>query len=390
MSMNLFAQITKVDQAKRLVYGRACQEVVDRSGEIFDYQTSVPYFKAWSDGIGKDTDGKSLGNVRAMHGKISAGKVTAIDFNDGDKAVDICAKIVDDNEWNKVQEGCYTGFSIGGSYVGDKKTEKIADKDVVRYTANPTEISLVDQPCVPTAKFFDIVKADGAIEKVAFQMPAPDPSEVQGTNEEVAAFAKALNDGGLKMADAIRLVKEYTPTPHPLIVAVADMLKAEGVLVAELDAAKGEAFDALIAKQLTPEEVGAVAKAAPGAMVKGLRGAVIAKGTGAYTQKIHDMLGEMGAKCAKAAEGDLSKSAPDIQKMVADAVAAAVLKMPVPHVTLRAMTKGAPEKTTGDSTKVGIESLTKEDYVLGWDGKPDYVLSLAQKQYKVDQAKANS
>ena len=35
--MKLFAGITKVDEAKRLVYGRAVQEVADRADEIFDY-----------------------------------------------------------------------------------------------------------------------------------------------------------------------------------------------------------------------------------------------------------------------------------------------------------------------------------------------------------------
>ncbi len=199
MTMRLFAQITKVDEAKRTVIGRACQEMPDRADEIFDYESSKPYFKAWSDEFAKDTDGKSLGNVRAMHGKVAAGKLTALDFHDTDKAIDVAAKIVDDNEWAKVLEGIYTGFSIGGSYVGDKKTEKVAGKDIVRYTAKPSEISLVDSPCIPSAKFFDVVKADGAIAKVEFKAPA---IEVTGTDEEVKEFAAALNEKGLSMADA--------------------------------------------------------------------------------------------------------------------------------------------------------------------------------------------
>ena len=35
--MQVFAQIRKVDEAKRLVFGRAAAEEVDRSGEIMDY-----------------------------------------------------------------------------------------------------------------------------------------------------------------------------------------------------------------------------------------------------------------------------------------------------------------------------------------------------------------
>jgi len=105
MGMNLFAQLTKVDEEKRLVYARAAQEVVDKSGEIMDYEGSKPNFKAWSAEFSKDTDGKSLGNVRAMHGKISVGKLTKIDFNDEEKAIDVCLKVIDNNEWQKVLEG---------------------------------------------------------------------------------------------------------------------------------------------------------------------------------------------------------------------------------------------------------------------------------------------
>lgn len=166
----IFAQLQKVDAEKRLVYGRAVQEVVDKSDEIFDYAGSKPYFKAWSAEVSKDSGGKSLGNLRAMHGKVAAGKLTAIDFNDAAKAIDVCAKVVDDAEWNKVMEGVYTGFSIGGKYVGEKTTEKFDGRDVQRYVADPSELSLVDRPCVGTSKFFDVVKVVGGKEVQIIKM----------------------------------------------------------------------------------------------------------------------------------------------------------------------------------------------------------------------------
>jgi hypothetical protein len=189
MNMRIFAQITKVDVAKREVWGRATQEVVDKAGEIFDYESSKPHFKAWSEGFAKDTDGKSLGNIRSMHGKVAAGKVINIDFNDAEKAIDIGTKIIDDNEWEKVQEGVHTGFSIGGSY--EKKWADPENKAVMRFTANPVEISLVDSPCVPTAKFFDVVKADGVVEQKEFKASdAPDLKKFMG--EEVWDVSTAL------------------------------------------------------------------------------------------------------------------------------------------------------------------------------------------------------
>ncbi len=207
--MKLFAQIRKVDEAKRLVFGRLAQETVDKSDEIMDYESSKPYFKAWSDAIAKDTGGKSLGNLRAMHGKVAAGKFTAIDFNDAEKAIDVCAKVVDDGEWKKVCEGVYTGFSIGGSYVGDKAVEKVDGKDVTRYTANPSEGSLVDRPCIPTARFFEVQKADGTTARVDFVSPgAADDVTVNGTADEVAQLGKLMNERGLSLSQVIAKIAE--------------------------------------------------------------------------------------------------------------------------------------------------------------------------------------
>lgn len=220
--MKLFAQIRKVDEEKRLVFGRAAEEAVDKADEIMDYASSKPHFQKWSEEIAKDTGGKNLGNVRAMHGKVAAGGLTAIDFNDADKAVDVCAKIVDDNEWKKVLGGIYTGFSIGGSYVGEKKVEKSdGGKDVTRYTAKPNEISLVDRPCMPNAKFFEVQKADGSLTKIDFQ-PSPAETEdvtVNGTADEIAELGKLMNAHGLSLAD---LLEKAVPA------FIADKEKAKG------------------------------------------------------------------------------------------------------------------------------------------------------------------
>lgn len=205
MNPSMFAQIRKVDEQKRLVFGRLAEEKVDKADEIMDYASSKPHFQKWSEDVAKDTGGQSMGNLRAMHGKVAAGKFIAVDFNDAEKAIDVCAKVVDDNEWKKVLEGVYTGFSIGGSYVGDKKVEKADGRDVTRYTAKPTEGSLVDRPCMHGAKFFEVQKADGSLQKVDFA--AEDTSEddvtVNGTAEEVAALGKMMNEHGLTLADLL-------------------------------------------------------------------------------------------------------------------------------------------------------------------------------------------
>ena len=161
--LQLFIPITKIDQEKRLVYGEITSEGVDKSGEAFDYDTSKPYYEKWSSEIEKATEGKSVGNLRVMHTAKVAGKLTDISFDDATKRVSCVAKIVDDAEWNAVQEGLYSGFSQGGRYV--KRWEQEGKK---RYTVDPSEVSLVDNPCLSTARF-QVVKADGAIEERGFK-----------------------------------------------------------------------------------------------------------------------------------------------------------------------------------------------------------------------------
>lgn len=204
-----FARLTKIDESNRLVYGRACQEVPDHTGEIFDYEKSVPHFRAWSDEMSKATGGQSQGNIRAMHGKVAAGRVDALTYCDDEFAIDICAKIVDDNEWQKCLQGVYTGFSIGGSY-----GEKWADGANTRYEAKPTEISLVDRPCIPTATFFSIQKSDGSIMQKSFQTAEAETEyQVTGTPEEADALAKLLATNKMSIGDAVRAVSAALDAP---------------------------------------------------------------------------------------------------------------------------------------------------------------------------------
>lgn len=186
-NLSIFVPVFKVDAKKRIVYGTAVVEEVDRSGEIFDYASSKPEFEKWSAGFEKATDGKSKGNVRAMHGKVAAGKLQDIGFDDKRKAIDVAAKIVDADEWKKVEEGVYTGFSIGGAYL-----KRWQDGDHKRYTARPAEISLVDLPCGPSATF-SMIKADGSEELRKFAAPAATEPVVKTiTNDDVAARAEEL------------------------------------------------------------------------------------------------------------------------------------------------------------------------------------------------------
>ena len=199
--MQIFARITKVDESTGKVYGRAVQEVPDRSGEIFDYESSKPNFVKWSGDIAKVTDGKSVGNVRAMHGKVAAGKLSELNFIDAEKAIDVCAEIVDPVEREKCVKGVYTGFSIGGRYA--KKWADESNASLTRYTAEPMEISLVDLPCIPTAQF-TVVKSDGTEELRKF--------ETTTEPDSLAKWADGLSDAeAAALAEKIARRKGVNP-----------------------------------------------------------------------------------------------------------------------------------------------------------------------------------
>ena len=213
----LFVPITKVDATQRMIYGVAALEQEDKSGEIFDYASSKPYVQEWSNELSAATGGRNLGNVRAMHGKVAAGHLQDLQFNDDDKQIEVGAKITDANEWNKVQEGTYTGFSIGGDYVKRWKD----DDGKYRYTAKLSEVSIVDNPAMPGAHF-TMVKSAGAEETRSFAKyaTAEEFTGVTITNNQVVARAQQIAKaaGSDKFADFItqardELVKEAGGNP---------------------------------------------------------------------------------------------------------------------------------------------------------------------------------
>jgi hypothetical protein len=181
--LRLFIPLFKVDSEKRLIYGRLTEETPDSAGEIFDYETSKPYIESWTGYFAKATDGKSYGNLRAMHdSKKAIGILPEVHLSDRDKAVDIVAKVVDDDEWAKCEEGVYTGFSMGGKYI-----RRWPDGKHTRFTAQPSEASLADYPMHKKCTF-QMVKADGVVEERSFKKAA-EPGLA-----DILAKADTLND----------------------------------------------------------------------------------------------------------------------------------------------------------------------------------------------------
>jgi hypothetical protein len=162
---NLFAVITKIDESKREVHGCLAEEKIDGDDEIMDYELSKPYFEKWNADFAQKTDGKSVGNLRAMHNKIAAGKFVAMEYDDAEKKILVVAKVTDEQQWENVVEGVYTGFSIGARRV---KTWIDRPSGAKRWIADPFEGSLVDNPCMKGATF-TLIKADGTESATKFK-----------------------------------------------------------------------------------------------------------------------------------------------------------------------------------------------------------------------------
>lgn len=168
MSTAFFA-IKSVDEARREVGGLITCEQVDKDGETLNYARSKPHFEAWSDEASNATKGAgqdvSYGNLREQHSKRTVGKFSEpLKFDDKEKTIWGCAKVVDDDVWDKVRQGIYTGFSVGGSLDGPM----IRSGKAKLITIIPREVSLVDNPAVESAHFDFVRAVDGQVIKTAF------------------------------------------------------------------------------------------------------------------------------------------------------------------------------------------------------------------------------
>jgi phage head maturation protease len=142
--MKIYLPIAKVDAELREVWGYASTEAHDDQGEIVKRDALIA-------ALG---DYMRFANIREMHqlSAVGVAREAAVD----DKGLYVGARIVDDQAWQKVVEGVYKGYSIGG---------RVTQRDPADYKTITglvlNEISLVDRPANPEA-VFDYWKAAGA------------------------------------------------------------------------------------------------------------------------------------------------------------------------------------------------------------------------------------
>ena len=160
-NVRLSMPIGKVDIERRMVSGFATLDNVDRQGDIVTTESSIDAFKNFR------------GNLREMHQPSAVGKIVSFKedkyFDPNDKkfysGVYISAYVSKgaQDAWEKVLDGTYTGFSIGGNIKtwDDAYDEK--NDTTVRVIKNYElhELSLVDNPANQFANIVSIEKING-------------------------------------------------------------------------------------------------------------------------------------------------------------------------------------------------------------------------------------
>jgi hypothetical protein len=236
-----FIPFAKVDAVKQECWGIVTAEVPDKSGEICDYASTKPYYKAWSEEFVKATDGKSCGNLRLMHTMRAVGKGIGIEFRDTDKEIWMGFRVTADDVWKDVEEGTLTGFSQGGKYVSGPDIKK-------RYTADPSEVSLVDNPALGVCHFA-FIRADGAVEMRKVRSE-PIPAEAAAAADKVSNDTE-LAPGLNALFDQMRVAVTKAAGDKPITRAEVE------ALLAKLPVRVGD--PAPVVKRAAPEAAAAIA-----------------------------------------------------------------------------------------------------------------------------------
>ena len=160
-NLRLSMPFSKVDSERRIVSGFATLDNIDRQADIVTTEASMEAFS------------KFRGNIREMHQPKAVGKMVSFKeekyfdpetkkFYSGVYVSAYVSKGAQDT-WEKVLDGTYAGFSIGGKMNkwDDAYDEKLdsAVRIIKSYTL--LELSLVDSPANQFANIISIEKVNG-------------------------------------------------------------------------------------------------------------------------------------------------------------------------------------------------------------------------------------
>ena len=160
-NVRLSMPLTKVDEGRRIVSGFASLDNLDKQDDIVTTEASMEAFA------------KFRGNIREMHQPSAIGKMVSFKeekYFDPEskkfyKGVFVSAYISKgaQDAWEKVLDGTYTGFSIGGrmNKWDDAYDEGLEKSIRVIKEYDLIELSLVDSPANQFANIMSVEKVDG-------------------------------------------------------------------------------------------------------------------------------------------------------------------------------------------------------------------------------------
>jgi len=160
-NVRLSMPLTKVDKERRIVSGFASLDNLDKQDDIVTSEASMDAFARFR------------GNIREMHQPSAVGKMVSFKedkYFDPEskkfyKGVFVSAYISKgaNDAWEKVLDGTYTGFSIGGRMnKWDDAYDEKSDKSIrVIKEYDLVELSLVDSPANQFANIVSVEKVDG-------------------------------------------------------------------------------------------------------------------------------------------------------------------------------------------------------------------------------------
>lgn len=157
------------------VFGLVTAEQLDRDNEICDYVKTKPFYEKTVEEMLKATSVEGMESsimpLLEMHQLHAVGKGISINFDDEKKTIRMGFEVVEAAAIQKVKKGVLPCFSQGGAYV-DRYPDP-ERKGVMRYVADPGEVSLVHRGSLPSAVIeamkshsIQLVKADGSTELV--------------------------------------------------------------------------------------------------------------------------------------------------------------------------------------------------------------------------------
>jgi phage head maturation protease len=174
--MKLYAEITKIDRDRHMVFGYASTEALDSQGEIVKreaLEAALPDYMRFA-------------NIREMHQPSAVGVATEAELDA--RGLYLAAKIVDPVAWEKVTSGVYKGFSIGGRVVARDQAQKHVITGVTL-----SEISLVDRPANPEAVFTMFKLDDVSMGKIGARNSADDLSMIQAIHDQAVALGASCD-----------------------------------------------------------------------------------------------------------------------------------------------------------------------------------------------------